>query len=92
MFRNKCAELFRALLQLLLLQQHRHNDDQALEGLPQEGRHADQVLISCSMLRENGDCFLDDMTLSQVQEAVGLPIRVVKNSGKAFLDALYGLE
>ena len=57
-----------------------------------KGRNADQVLISCSMLRENGDCFLDDMTLSQVQEAVGLPIRVVKNSGKAFLDALYGLE
>ena len=52
----------------------------------------DEILISYSMLRENSDCFLDDMTFAQVQKAVQKPIRVVRNTGESFLKALYGLE
>ena len=54
------------------------------------GKKADRVLISCSMLRENEDVFLDDYTVAQVEEQTGIPIRVVQNHGEDFLAALYG--
>ncbi|MBQ8072279.1 MAG: DUF512 domain-containing protein [Clostridia bacterium] len=56
------------------------------------GRHGDQVLISCAMLRENADCFLDDWTVAQVIETVGMPIRVVQHSGEDFIRALWQAE
>ena len=54
-----------------------------------EGRAFDRVLISESMLRENSDSFLDDMTLTQVRETIGKPVVVVENRGEAFIRALY---
>ncbi len=57
-----------------------------------EGKKYDMVLISGSMLRENTECFLDDMTLDEVRAKAGKPIRVVENSGDAFIRALYQLE
>lgn len=57
-----------------------------------EGKTYDAVLISGSMLRENTECFLDDMTLDEVREKAGKPIRVVENTGEAFIRALYQLE
>ena len=56
------------------------------------GADANEILISASMLRENTDTFLDDMTLGEVQEKAGIPIRVVPNNGESFIKALYGLE
>ena len=44
------------------------------------------------MLRENTECFLDDMTLEEVRGKTGKPIRVVENTGEAFIRALYQLE
>ena len=61
-----------------------------LESL--KGRSGDQVLISCNMLRENEDRFLDDWTVSQVAQASGIPFRVVRHSGEDFVRALYGLD
>ena len=52
----------------------------------------DAVLISESMLRENTECFLDDMTLEEVRQLVGKPITVVANTGDAFIRALRGPE
>ncbi len=57
-----------------------------------EGKEYDAVLISGSMLRENTECFLDNMTLQEVREAAGKPVRVVDNRGEAFVRALYQLE
>lgn len=57
-----------------------------------EGRTFDRVLISESMLRENTECFLDDMTLEQVRGILGKPIHIVKNNGDAFIRALYRTE
>ena len=57
-----------------------------------QGYEADKVLISESMLRENTDSFLDDKTLSEVSEELGIPVQVVENHGESFLRALYGLE
>ena len=57
-----------------------------------EDRTFDRVLISESMLRENSDCFLDDMTLKEVCQTIGKPIYVVENNGEAFIRALFGME
>lgn len=55
-------------------------------------RTFDKVLISESMLRENTDCFLDNITLSQVCQELGKPVEVIGNSGEAFINALYEME
>ncbi len=52
----------------------------------------DAVLISESMLRENTECFLDDMTLEDVRNKIGKPVRIVENKGDSFIRALYLLE
>ena len=52
--------------------------------------HGDLVLISCSMLRENDDSFLDDWTVERVKKAVGMPVRVVQNNGEDLIRALCG--
>ena len=57
-----------------------------------KGRQFDAVLISESMLRENTESFLDDMTLQEVINRIGKPVHVVENNGNAFIRALYQLE
>ena len=52
----------------------------------------DRVLISETMLRENTDRFLDDMTLEEVRHLIGKPVTVVANSGEAFIRALRDSE
>ena len=52
------------------------------------GRRADKILIPEKMLRETEDVFLDDMTLSEVEKALGLPIVKVAAPGDALLEAL----
>ena len=57
-----------------------------------ENRYFDRVLISESMLRENSDMFLDNMTLDDVRKKVGKPVIVVKNTGDSFIRALHMME
>ena len=57
-----------------------------------EGHLFDRVLISETMLRENTDRFLDDMTLEEVRDAVGKPVTVVSGSGESFIRALRNSE
>ncbi len=52
----------------------------------------DEVLIVSNMLRADEDVFLDDMTLSELREALGVPVRKFMNSGEAMLAALLGRE
>ena len=54
-----------------------------------QGKRGDCVLISCAMLRENADQFLDDWTVDRVAAAVGLPIRVVRQPGEDLVRALW---
>ena len=54
------------------------------------GTTADEILITESMLREGEDIFLDDMTLAQAQEALGIRITPVPDDGADLLDALRG--
>ena len=61
--------------------------------IDQAGRvEADAVLITRSMLRADGDLFLDDMNLTQVQEKFRSPLRVVENTGTGLWRAISGLE
>ena len=57
-----------------------------------KGKTFDRVMISESMLRENSDCFLDDMTVDEVRRTIGKPLTIVENNGDALLRTLYALE
>lgn len=46
------------------------------------------LLISSAMLRHDEEVFLDDTTVTQVAEALGVPVTVVNNDGFELLDAL----
>ena len=50
-----------------------------------------EVLLSTNMLRAGEDVFLDDMTLTQLSAALGVPCRRVGNTGEALACALWGL-
>ena len=56
------------------------------------GEEADEILITESMLREGEDIFLDDMTLQQAQEKIGIRITPVPDDGAELLYALRGTE
>ncbi|MEE1013180.1 MAG: DUF512 domain-containing protein [Clostridia bacterium] len=48
----------------------------------------EELLISSAMLRHDEAVFLDDTTVTQVAEALGVPVTVVPNDGFELLDAL----
>ena len=52
------------------------------------GIQTDSLIITENMLRAEQDLFLDDMTLDEVQEKIGVPIHVIENNGAALADAL----
>lgn len=47
-----------------------------------------RLLIPASMLRHGGDMFLDDVTLSDVESALGVPVVPVPNNGYELLKAI----
>ena len=49
---------------------------------------ADEILIVRSMIRAEGDMFLDDMTVEEVRAALPAPLRVTEASGEAFWNAI----
>lgn len=50
------------------------------------------LLISSAMLMTNSDIFLDDMTISDVEEALNIRVKSVNNDGYDLLDAIMGIE
>lgn len=56
------------------------------------GIDCDEILICDTMLRENTDRFLDDLSLDDVRQALGHPVRVIPNHGESLIRALWGLE
>ena len=54
------------------------------------GKKADRLLITESMLKADEDIFLDDVTLSEAEEKLGMEIVPVKNDGGCFLATLLG--
>ena len=55
-----------------------------------QGKEADRVLITESMLKADQDIFLDDITVEEAQKALNMKIVPVTNSGDALLRALLG--
>ena len=49
-----------------------------------------RVLIPQNMLRSGEEIMLDDMTLTQVQDSLQVPVTVVKSSGQDLLNAFLG--
>ncbi|MBR5134637.1 MAG: DUF512 domain-containing protein [Clostridia bacterium] len=54
------------------------------------GADARRVLIPDCMLRHEGDCFLDDITLDEVSDALGMRVIPTAVSGYALLEAIMG--
>ena len=50
----------------------------------------ERLLISATMLRHGGDVFLDDMSLTELSEKLGVPVVPVRCDGAALLDAVLG--
>lgn len=48
----------------------------------------DTLLISAAMLRSGEQVFLDDVTIPQVEEALGIRVVVVESAGQDFVDAI----
>lgn len=49
-----------------------------------------RLLIPVNMLRHGGDVFLDDLRVSDVEAALGVPVTVVEQDGFDLLDAMLG--
>lgn len=52
----------------------------------------EMLLIPENMLRSEGDLFLDNVSLAQVSEALGVPVNVVPRGGYPLCEAMTGLE
>ena len=50
------------------------------------------VAIPCNMLRMGENVFLDDQTAEDVENALQVPLLIVKSSGQALLEAMLGCE
>lgn len=50
----------------------------------------DELLISSSMLRHEGDRFLDDITVTELEKKLNVCIKVVENDGYELVSALIG--
>ncbi len=53
---------------------------------------ADEILIVRSMIRAEGDLFLDNMTVEEVRKALPAPLRITENSGEGFWRAISGYQ
>ena len=60
-----------------------------LEHLKGE-RLGERLLIPVNLLRHGGDVFLDDLRISDVEEALRVQVRVVEQDGADLLEALLG--
>lgn len=55
------------------------------------GREFDRLLITSSMLKADEPVFLDDVTVSDVEKALGVTLVANKNDGYEFLQSLLGV-
>ena len=52
----------------------------------------DSIAIPCNMLRSGERVFLDDQSVEDVQNALQVPVIIVKSSGLALFEAMLGYE
>ena len=51
----------------------------------------DRLILCSSMIRKDGELFLDDYTVSDVKNALGVDIKVIDNDGYELFDAIAGI-
>lgn len=66
----------------------RHRSDDAAQRAA-AGRAA---AAAANMLRHGGDIFLDDYRVSDVERALGVPVRIAETDGFSLVDAIFELE
>ena len=52
----------------------------------------ERLLLPANMLRHGGDIFLDDYRVSDVERALGVPVRIAETDGFSLVDAIFELE
>ncbi len=60
-----------------------------LRQVPRDSLVSDRLLLSETMLRRDGDRFLDDVTREEFEQRLGVPVRTVSD-GADLLDAMLG--
>ncbi len=56
------------------------------------GRKYDRVLIPDTMLKNDTELFLDDMTREELSEKLGLPVTAVRADGESFVRAVLAAD
>ncbi|MCI5751791.1 MAG: DUF512 domain-containing protein [Oscillospiraceae bacterium] len=51
----------------------------------------DELLLPSNMIMRNSDIFLDDYTVSDVEKALNIKVRITENDGRALLEGILGL-
>lgn len=54
-----------------------------------ERQLGDHILLPANVLRHGGDVFLDDLTVEDVEQALGRPVTVVEQDGFSLVDAIF---
>ena len=52
----------------------------------------DEILICRNTIRNEGDLFLDNMSVEELRAALPAPLRIVENTGEGFWRAITGME
>ena len=55
-------------------------------------RQGERLLLPICMFRSGEEVFLDDLTRTDVQNALQVPVNIVKSSGQDLVDAVLDLE
>ena len=50
----------------------------------------DKLLLPENLLRDGRDVLLDDMSIQEIEEALQMPVDIVKSSGRDFIDKIIG--
>ena len=65
---------------------------QDLLAQTKERENGNALAIPCNMLRMGERVFLDDITVEDVEKTLQVPVLIVKSSGLALLEAMFGYE
>ena len=52
----------------------------------------ERLLLPANMLRHGGDVFLDDYRVSDIEQALGIPVAVSETDGFSLIDTIFELE
>ena len=50
----------------------------------------EELLLPCNVLKADEDIFLDDMRLSDLAEALQVPVNIIQSEGQDFVDKIIG--